>query len=395
MIEVAAGGGCDAFPPETGSVAEIKQDYEATEKTLQPRLMAKMKEARTDAEKAGITEDARNFVRWTMRRAQSWAQEHPNAPEAIDLLIWSVQNVVAGYYPWYDDEITHSYELLTKMGAKSDRIGPLCYGAYSTSYSNPAAEQFLRTVLDSNPDRTVRGLACLSIGRHYRLISSLARKLKDPILGPPLEAAKASTPHGFLEGLKKADPEALDVEAGSYFDRVVKEYPDVTLPEPYSQTPIGELARGELFKLKNLVVGKPAPEIEGTDLDGHRLRLSDYRGKVVALVFWATWCGPCMANVPKERAMVKRLETKPFVLLGVNGDAARATARDRAKAEPMTWRSWWDGERGPIAVSWAISSWPTHYLIDPKGIVRYENPQGPLFEQAIDRLVDEALAAHQ
>ena len=50
----------------------------------------------------------------------------------------------------------------------------------------------------------------------------------------------------------------------------------------------------------NLAVGKPAPEINGVDFDGKPLKLSDYRGKVVVLVFWGTWCGPCMAEVPHE-----------------------------------------------------------------------------------------------
>ena len=51
----------------------------------------------------------------------------------------------------------------------------------------------------------------------------------------------------------------------------------------------------------NLAVGKPAPEIEGVDVDGKPLKLSDYKGKVVVLVFWGSWCGPCMAQVPHER----------------------------------------------------------------------------------------------
>ncbi len=55
----------------------------------------------------------------------------------------------------------------------------------------------------------------------------------------------------------------------------------------------------------NLVVGKPAPEIEGADMDGKPFKLSDYKGKVVVLVFWGTWCGPCMAQVPHERELVQ------------------------------------------------------------------------------------------
>src|SRR2546430_725383 len=81
------------------------------------------------------------------------------------------------------------------------------------------------------------------------------------------------------------------------------------------------------------------------------LRLSDFPGKVVALVFWGTWCAPCMAMVPHEREMVRKLEGRPFVMLGVNCGESREVAKATMTKNGMNWASFWDNEEipGPIA----------------------------------------------
>jgi thiol-disulfide isomerase/thioredoxin len=114
---------------------------------------------------------------------------------------------------------------------------------------------------------------------------------------------------------------------------------------------LGEEAGARLDDMFNLAVGKPAPAIEGVDFDGKPLKSSDYKGKVVILVFWGTWCGPCMAQVPHERELVERLKGQPFALLGVDCEQDKATARAVMARERMTWPNWFDGAQGegPIA----------------------------------------------
>ena len=139
------------------------------------------------------------------------------------------------------------------------------------------------------------------------------------------------------------------------------------------------------------LLGKPAPEIDGVALDGRSMKLSDYRGKVVLLSFWATWCGPCMRMVPHERELVKRFEGKPFVIVGVNGDNDQKAARAAAADHGMTWRSFQD-RSGPRRISqdWHVWGWPTFYLIDQKGIIRKRWGDTGLEELnlAIDQLID-------
>ncbi len=136
-------------------------------------------------------------------------------------------------------------------------------------------------------------------------------------------------------------------------------------------------------------VGKSAPDIVGEDLDGNPLRLSDYRGKVVVLTFWGSWCPPCRAMIPHERELVERLQGKPFALLGVNSDEGLWTIRNFAAREGITWRNWYDGPDGPIARAWGVVAWPTVYVLDARGVIRYTNVRGAALDRAVDKLLAE------
>jgi hypothetical protein len=93
---------------------------------------------------------------------------------------------------------------------------------------------------------------------------------------------------------------------------------------------------------------------------------------------------------PHERSLVKRLEGKPFALIGVNSDE-KSKLRQVLKKENMTWRSWWDGgsTSGPIASKWNVMGWPTIYVIDHKGVIRFKGPRGEALDKAVDQLLSE------
>jgi peroxiredoxin len=93
---------------------------------------------------------------------------------------------------------------------------------------------------------------------------------------------------------------------------------------------------------------------------------------------------------PHERSLVKRLEGKPFALLGVNSDT-KDRVRQAMKKENITWRSWWDGGNtgGPIAKAWNVSGWPTIYVLDAKGVIRYKNVREKEMDKAVDKLLAE------
>ena len=128
---------------------------------------------------------------------------------------------------------------------------------------------------------------------------------------------------------------AETAEAESLLEESESGYGDIRVGEGL----LGEVARGQLEELHTLSVGKVAPEIAGEDTDGQPLKLSDYRGKVVALAFWGNWCSLCRSTFPYERSLVMRMKGRPFVLLGVNSDHGTAIARALAEDQTITWRS--------------------------------------------------------
>ena len=124
-----------------------------------------------------------------------------------------------------------------------------------------------------------------------------------------------------------------------------------------------------------LTVGKVAPEIVGVDLTGAPLRLSDYRGKVVVLIFGAEWCGICRTMYPYERLMLELYRNWPLEVLGVEtGSSPRALLETRSK-EGLTYRAWWDApsetDHGAIASAWNAVGVPTVYLLDQDGVIRF------------------------
>jgi peroxiredoxin len=160
---------------------------------------------------------------------------------------------------------------------------------------------------------------------------------------------------------------------------------------------LGPAAAGTRRVIKQLTVGKTAPDILGTDLTGRPFKLSDYRGKVVALVFTAEWCAICRTQAPYERFLLSRYERWPFALLAVQAGSDREAAHAAFLADHLAHRSWWDepedgAANGPIAEAWNVIGWPATYLIDGAGVIRFVNVRDEDLLKAVRQLVDQQVS---
>ncbi len=137
-------------------------------------------------------------------------------------------------------------------------------------------------------------------------------------------------------------------------------------------------------------MGKPAPDITGVDLEGKPLTMTAKSGKVTLIVFWGSWCGPCMALVPTEIKLAEKYQGKAFAIYGVNGGDERDVALEAAKRKKMNWPSFFSGEerRSGLDVVWNVDAWPKVYVIDHKGVIQYVG-HGKGMTEAVDRCMEE------
>jgi thiol-disulfide isomerase/thioredoxin len=120
-------------------------------------------------------------------------------------------------------------------------------------------------------------------------------------------------------------------------------------------------------------IGAPAPAIRVESMSGKALALDDYRGKVVLLDVWASWCAPCKQELPMLDDMAKRLRGDGIEVLAVSVDQERANVVKFLKARPRWSLTIAHDPKGQIADRLAPDKMPTSYVIDREGIVRYVN----------------------
>ena len=93
--------------------------------------------------------------------------------------------------------------------------------------------------------------------------------------------------------------------------------------------------------------------------------------------------------LPHERSLVKRLSGQSFALLGINVDQDRKKLEGFIGEQGINWRFWCDGSEGPIVKQWRVRSYPTIYVLDPKGIIRFKNVRDKALEAAVAELLAE------
>src|SRR5262245_46877243 len=255
------------------------------------------------------------------------AKEYPTDPGAEDALV--ALSLHLGADAKTAEQGARALDLLATTFAQSSKFAAPLDGTKHVPIA--AWEKPLRQVMENHPDPIRQAQACLLLAENLRLRSEKAQQKRD--------AAGAAL---------RQQAEDLLNEGRTKF----------------KETKVANDFEDAWFVLRHLTVGATPPPIDGEDtLTGKPMKLSDHRGKIVVLVFFADWCPPCRAMYAHERALVKRMEGKPFALVGVNCDKNREDIKKVMESEQIAWPCFWnDGStRGPIAKAFRVRDWPTTF----------------------------------
>ncbi|HEX5269844.1 MAG TPA: TlpA disulfide reductase family protein, partial [Gemmataceae bacterium] len=344
-------------------VQALKKEQQAAQKKAQA-LFNKMQTTKDENERKELQQKLQDQVA-EMRKADfagrflEIAEKNGGSPAAVEAIAQALRNSGGTT----DKTFTKSVELLQKNYVKSPGLKPvLKLLAYS---GEDSAEQFVREVLEKNPDRVTRARAARALLDVAEETTDFAKRLKDD----------------------KQTRAQVELQRG-------KEFVQKMIDK-------GEKAHGEQRELEKLIaekyrdvipdlsVGRKVPEVTSEDVNGKAVKLSDLKGKVVVLDFWATWCGPCKAMIPHEREMVQKLKDKPFALVSISADDDKQTLKEFLADNNMPWSHWWSGSEGGPVEEWNVKYFPTIYVIDAKGVIRHKDLRGKELEEAVNDLLKE------
>lgn len=357
-----------AATPATTPLAEAK----AALKSLYEIHSRAVAAAATETEFAKASSDLHEAKTKLARRTTELAAGSPSGAETAELLAFVLSDL-----PDTDAALECAKLLAKDHPARAERV------AFAVAVQPQVwSEEFLRDLaaspnLASNRRLPVALCQCM----HQRSLLFLRDEATRPF-PEAVELLKTGRGEEFVQWLQSLDGEALANDTIARFEKLRADSGDKKIGGPT----IAEHADASIRAIRKFRLGMPASPIEGKDLAGDPLRLEDSRGKVVLVTFWASWCAPCIAEMTRERDLLRRFGGEDFAILGVCLDENLETARKTVADAGVTWKSFADRDHS-IAEEWFAMQLPTCAVIDREGVLQARGVPLERAEKIFERLL--------
>ena len=165
-----------------------------------------------------------------------------------------------------------------------------------------------------------------------------------------------------------------------------QDYPE-TAPGKQADTILASIEKQAAAKKIQaaLAVGTVFPDFNEKDLAGKPLSVANYKGKVVLVDFWATWCGPCVGELPNVLKTYEKYQAKGFEIIGISLDDSKDALDKFIKDKGVSWVQFFDGKGwgNKLAAQYGVNSIPATYLLDGQGKILAKNLRGEALEAEV------------
>ena len=395
---------------------------------------AAAKGAKSKPEEYQILADLAPNIEGYSRRIVNLAAAHPEGTDARDALIWIIHQPQQSDGGDYGDDFAHAARLLVYHHADDPEVARAGLGLES----NPTQrrETFLEGIYGNARNREAQGLIRLAradyLIKQARFIISARKFPAREIVtyrdydeqGKLVEktVTGSNENEGYRVHLRMLDPDFVRREGERLYEEIVARYADVpyvtlghremerevrahpstSITDPAQKQvmilmeqdlaakrwTLGQMATRRLDELRNLAVGKLAPEFAGIGVDGKLIRLVSLRGQVVVLSCWDSSCEPYLKAIPQQKDLVAKLKGRPFTLLGVVTDGNGEAARKIIDAEGITWPNILSGGEN-VASLYHVQSNPDCFVLDAGGVIR---SKGQISSSSLAKLVEKLVS---